>query len=207
MKMIRDTLPRVVVGRLIKVRRLVVQDGIQGGRGVTLCQSRGKCPHRQCQGGQHLANEHTRRYFVYLGKIRAKGKSHYVKLKRRKSPLKNSFEEGQHFHYMILFVVVNWEGIGSMNVAADVHHRRNCAYRGWLAIVGQIVGRRLEARTLARNTKHLAFGILSPTIVSLLVFVTMMANGEKEGFLVREKSILRCTGSKLRRDGISRDGM
>lgn len=48
-----------------------------------------------------------------------------------------------------------------MNVAADVHDRRNCAYRGWLAIVGQIVGRRLEARTLARNTKHLASGILS----------------------------------------------
>lgn len=184
---------------------MVVQDGIQGGRGVTLCQSRGKCPHRQCQGGQHLANEHTRRYFVYLGKIR--GEIALCQIETTKVTVKNSLEEGQHFHYMILFVVVNWEGIGSMNVAADVHHRRNCAYRGWLAIVGQIVGPRLEARTLARNTKHLAFGILSPTIVSLLVFVTMMANGEREGFLVREKSILRCTGSKLRRDGISRDGM
>lgn len=59
-KMIRDTLPRVVVGGLIKVRRLVVQDGIQGGRGVTLCQARGKRSHRQCQGGQHLVNETIR---------------------------------------------------------------------------------------------------------------------------------------------------
>lgn len=59
-----NTLPRVVVRRLIKVRRLVVQDGIQGGRGVTLCQARGKRPHRQRQGGQHLANETP--HFVHL---------------------------------------------------------------------------------------------------------------------------------------------
>lgn len=59
----------------------------------------------------------------------------------------------------------------------------------------------------SRGILNISRSASSPTIVSLLVFVTMMANGEREGFLVREKSILRCTGSKLRRDGISRDGM
>lgn len=100
--------------------------------------------------------------------------------------------------------------IPSVCMATDVYHRRNCAYRGWRSSDKLLVAD--WKRTLARNTKHLAVppSASSLTTASLLVFMTMLMNRERErkgGGIRREKPILWCTGWKLRRDGISCDGM